>query len=41
VPGRLTALWSGPGSVVATAIAQDMTSERYEAFHIRIGCAGE
>jgi len=41
VPGRLTALWSGPGSAVATAIAQDMTSEQYEAFHIRIGCAGE
>jgi hypothetical protein len=41
VPGRLTALWSEPGAVVATAVAQDMTSERYEAFHIRVSCVGE
>jgi hypothetical protein len=39
VPGRLTALWSESGAVVATAVAQNMSSERYEAFHIRVSCA--
>jgi hypothetical protein len=39
VPGRLTALWSERGSTVATAIAHDLSSERYDAFHIRIGCS--
>jgi hypothetical protein len=39
VPGRLTALWSSPGATVATAITQNASGDRYEAFFIRVACS--
>jgi hypothetical protein len=38
LPGRVTALWSLPGSAVATAVVRDPTIERHEAFQIRLSC---
>jgi hypothetical protein len=38
LPGRLTALWSTPGSNVATAVVHDQAAGRYEAFQVRAGC---
>ena len=38
VTGKLTALWSGPGATVATAIAHDMSGGRYEAFLATVSC---
>jgi hypothetical protein len=40
LPGRLTALWSVPGATLATAVIQDATAGRYEAFHVRVVCSG-
>jgi hypothetical protein len=40
VPGRLTALWSAPGSTFATAVTEDAAAGRYEAFHVRVVCSG-
>lgn len=38
LPGRLSALWAAPGSGTATAVSRDITTGRYEAFHVAITC---
>jgi hypothetical protein len=38
LPGRLTALWAGPGASAATAVTHDAGAGRYEAFHVNIAC---
>jgi len=38
LPGRITALWAAPGASVATAVARDVGTERYDALQIRLGC---
>jgi hypothetical protein len=38
LPGRLTALWAGPGATAATAVSRDAGADRYDAFQIRIAC---
>jgi len=38
LPGRLTALWAAPGAGVATVVAHDAGTGRYEAFQVSISC---
>jgi hypothetical protein len=38
LPGPLVALWAAPGASVATAVAADVGTGRYEAFQVDVSC---
>lgn len=38
LPGPLAALWAAPGASMATAVARDVGTGRYEAFQVDVSC---